>query len=160
MQEQAIFHDRSHAGRILARRMRELSALTVGEVGEHYRDPVVLAMPRGGVPVAVQVADALSAQLDVVLVRKLGSPDNPEYAFGSVAEEGISVIDQSTVNFLGLANDEVERIREQQAEELKRRLVSYRKGREPIPLQGRNGVGCPITSGATELKSTDLRRRG
>jgi putative phosphoribosyl transferase len=80
-----LFVDRSDAGRHLARRLRHLRGA----------DAVVLALPRGGVPVAFEVAEDLHAPLDVITVRKLGVPFQPEYGFGAIGEDGVRVVDDT-----------------------------------------------------------------
>jgi putative phosphoribosyl transferase len=121
------FADRRDAGRRLAVLL------------ERFRDehPVVVGLPRGGVPVAAEVARALSAPLDVVVVRKVGAPKNPEFAIGALAEGGTSVVDQETVDALGIAPEELRVILARAHHELDRRIERYRGQRAPLVLEGR-----------------------
>src|SRR5712672_2577736 len=95
-----VFRDRRDAGRVLARLL------------EHYRDDpevVVLALPRGGVPVAYEVATALGAPLDVFLVRKLGVPGHEELAMGAIASGGVMVLDEGVLRWLGIGEDQIQK---------------------------------------------------
>ncbi len=148
-----MFHDRSHAGHLLAVRLEDLAG----------SDPLVLALPRGGVPVAAEVADALDAQLDVLVIRKLADPRNPEYAFGSVGEDGIAIIDQVVVESLGLDRASVERIKGVEQAELVRRVGVYRGIRPAVPIRGREViiVDDGIATGSTARAAVELvRQRG
>ena len=118
-----IFEDRRDAG---ARNSR--SQL------EPYRNdnPVVLALPRGGVPVGYEVARALGAPLDVYVVRKLGAPNQPELGIGAIAPGGVLVLDQETMRILGITSDEIKRIVEEEKTEMERRLLKFR-GDRPFP---------------------------
>jgi predicted phosphoribosyltransferase len=123
-----LFRDRRDAGRVLA------SLLS------RYRDRddvVVLALPRGGVPVAYEVASALGAPLDVFLVRKLGVPGQEELAMGAIASGGMVVINDDVVRGLGIRPEAVQRVAEQEARELLRREAAYRDGRPPPDLAGK-----------------------
>jgi putative phosphoribosyl transferase len=107
-----LFRDRRDAGRRLA------AAL------ERFRDerPVVIGLPRGGVPVAYEVARALETPLDVVVVRKLGAPLQPEYAIGAIAENGVALVDDRAVEVLGITVEELRQIADREARELERRV--------------------------------------
>lgn len=120
------FEDRTDAGRRLARRL------------DHLRDarPLVLALPRGGVPVAAEVAASLGAPLDVWVVRKVGAPGNPEFGIGAVAEGGSVFLDESSCAALGLSRDQLEGL-----VEAKRREVAARVGKF------RGAAGCPRVAG-------------
>ena len=118
-----LFRDRSEAGRVLAGML------------ERYRgrkDVVVLALPRGGVPVAYEVATALDAPLDVFLVRKLGVPGHEEFAMGAIASGGVVVLNDDVVRGLGISPEAVERVAEKEGRELARRERAYR-GDRPMP---------------------------
>lgn len=129
-----VFADRVDAGRALGARVA--SALAERERG----DVLVLALPRGGVPVACEVADALDAPLDVLLVRKLGVPGQEELALGAIASGGVRVLNEELLAELGLPPSEVDAIAARELEELKRRERSYR-GERPAPsLEGRTVV--------------------
>jgi predicted phosphoribosyltransferase len=123
-----MFRDRVEAGDVLAERLR------------HYAgrpDVLVLALPRGGVPVAARVADALGAPLDVFVVRKLGVPGHEELAMGAIASGGVRVVNQQVVGRLGLDEAVLDRVAEAEGRELERRERSYREGRGPPDLAGR-----------------------
>jgi predicted phosphoribosyltransferase len=123
-----IFRDRRQAGRAL------------GEALAHYAgrsDVIVLALPRGGVPVGFEVARALGAPLDVFLVRKLGFPGNEEYAMGAIASGGVRVIDDALLDRVGISSAAVERVVQQQERELRRREYAYRDDLPAAELSGR-----------------------
>ncbi|WP_442576800.1 phosphoribosyltransferase [Microbacterium sp. F51-2R] len=124
---QAAFRDRTEAGRLLAARLSPFAA-------EH---PVVLGLPRGGVPVAFEVAAALSAPLDVIVVRKLGVPDQPELAMGAIGENGVRVVDDHILRITGVQPREVDRVEQRERAELERRVARYRGDRARVSLQGR-----------------------
>ena len=123
----AQFRDRTEAGRLLAARLSPFAA-------EH---PVVLGLPRGGVPVAFEVAAALSAPLDVIVVRKLGVPDQPELAMGAIGENGVRVVDDYIMRISGVQPHEVDRVERRERAELERRVARYRGDRARVSLQGR-----------------------
>lgn len=114
------FHDRREAGRQLAERLAAYRARP---------DVLVLALPRGGVPVAFEVALALHAPLDVFLVRKLGTPGQPELAMGAIATGGIRVVNADVVDAMGIPNDAIEATAREQQQELERRERAYRDDR-------------------------------
>ena len=125
-----MFPDRSHAGRQLASRL----------AGYQRRDPLVLALPRGGVPVAVEVATALGADLDVLVVRKLGVPGNPEFAMGAVGEDGVIIVDHAVRRQVHVTGEQVEAMAAQQRREIERRVTTYRGGRSKLDIAGRNVI--------------------
>ncbi|HEU4656604.1 MAG TPA: alpha/beta family hydrolase [Capillimicrobium sp.] len=125
-----MFRDRRDAGRRLAERLHPLRG----------QRAVVLALPRGGVPIAVEVARTIGAPLDVLAVRKLGAPMQPELAIGAIAEERSGLVDRASVRALGIAQDELDRIVDRESAELERRVAVYREGRPPIDLAGRTAV--------------------
>lgn len=126
----AVFRDRSEAGDRLADRL----------AGEGYADPIVLALPRGGVPVAARVAARLGVPVHVLVSRKLGVPFHRELGFGAISEGGALWIDRGTVGLLGLRGEDVEAVVSREAEEVKRRVAAYRGG-APLPkLAGRTVV--------------------
>ena len=125
------FRGRRDAGRVLAGLLR------------HYRgrdDVVVLGLPRGGVPVAYEVARELGAPLDVFLVRKLGVPGHEELAMGAIASGDVIVLNDDVVQGLGITDDAVERVAEREAHELVRREHEYRDGRPMLPVGGKTVV--------------------
>lgn len=123
-----IFRDRRHAGRILAARCTAYAGRD---------DVVVLALPRGGVPVGFELARALDAPLDVFLVRKLGVPGHPELAMGAIASGGVRVLDPRLISDLRISPDAIERVAVTERRELERREREYRAGYPPIDLAGR-----------------------
>ena len=124
------FRDRREAGQLLAERLAPLR-------DEH---PVVLALPRGGVPVAAEVARSLGAPLDVIVVRKLGLPFQPELGFGAIGEGGIRVLDTDLVRKAGLTERELADVEAHERTELMRRVRRYRGDRPPMPITGRTVV--------------------
>jgi putative phosphoribosyl transferase len=128
---QQRFADRREAGRILARSLGELAGRD---------DVVVLALPRGGVPVAYEVARALDAPLDIFIVRKLGVPGHEEFAMGAIASGGIRVLNQEAIAGLGITPDQVAAVAADEQRELERREREYRAGRPQPELRGRTVV--------------------
>lgn len=126
------FTDRIEAGRLLG------AALARDYGGRS--DLLVLGLPRGGVPVAYEVARALDAPLDVFIVRKLGMPGHEEYAIGAIASGGVRVVDEQVVRAYDVAASDVERIAAAEARELARRERLYRDDRPPIDAQGHTVV--------------------
>jgi putative phosphoribosyl transferase len=128
----AGFSDRRQAGRALAARLLALG------VGQHR--PVVLALPRGGVPVAHEIAAALKAPLDVLVARKIGAPGNRELGVGAVAEDGVRVLSEAAVRSLLIDPEELEHATAQAMREVSEQVRRYRAQRPPIPLRGRTAV--------------------
>jgi len=122
-----IYRDRKDAGQRLSGLLVHLRS----------RQPLVLALPRGGVVVGFEIAKSLCAPLDVLIVRKLGSPMNPEFGFGAIASGGAEYIDQQTVSALGLSESQVREIIEFEQRELQRRSMIYRGDLPPPTLAGR-----------------------
>ena len=125
------FRDRAEAGRLLAE-------LLQGYAGRD--DVVVLALPRGGVPVGYEVAKALGAPLDVFAVRKLGVPGREELAMGAIASGGLLVLDRHLISSLGISNSEIQRAVAAELRELDRREAAYRGGRGPPELTGKTVI--------------------
>ena len=119
----ARFRDRTDAGRRLAAELQEYA---------DRQDVIVLALPRGGVPVAYEVAQALGAPLDVFVVRKLGVPAHPELAMGAIASGGVRVLDRDTVRHFGVGAEDLATVTAAEERELERRERQYRDGR-PFP---------------------------
>ncbi len=122
------YADRSEAGRVLAAHLADLRGRD---------DVVVLGLPRGGVPVAAEVARALGAPLDVFVVRKLGVPGHRELAMGALASGGVRVLNDWVVRQAGLSAEQVEQVSAAEAAELARREASYRGERLPVDVAGR-----------------------
>jgi putative phosphoribosyl transferase len=124
------YRDRRHAGVDLARHLADVKG----------QDLVVLALPRGGVPVAFEVARALAAPLDVFVVRKLGLPGHPEFAMGAIASGGVRVLNDEVVRLYRIPQRAVEAIAQEQRTELERRERMYRRQRPPLDVGGRTVV--------------------
>jgi predicted phosphoribosyltransferase len=105
-----------------------------------HEHPVVLALPRGGVPVAAEVARALGAPLDVIVVRKLGMPLQPELGFGAIGEGGVCLLDRELVDRARLTGAEIAEVESEQNKELDRRVTLYRGDRPLTPVDGRTVV--------------------
>lgn len=143
------FRDRGDAGRALAARLGHLRTA----------DPVVVGLPRGGVPVAAEVASALGAQLDVVLVRKIGAPDREELAVGAIGEDGVTVRNDAVLRELGLSwHDLAGQVKRERAE-IRRRAALLRPGPRP-DLRGRTVilVDDGIATGATVVAALRVLR--
>lgn len=126
-----LFKDREDAGRQLAEQL-------VSYVG--HDDVVVLGIPRGGVPVAFEIARRLRAPLDVFLSRKLGVPGHEELAFGAIAAGYGRFIDESTVQAVGVTPEEIERVTQATAALLEERARQYREGRPPVQIEGKTVI--------------------
>jgi putative phosphoribosyl transferase len=152
-----LFRDRRHAGRLLASEL------------EGYADRpdlLVLALPRGGVPVGYEVARALNAPLDVFLVRKLGVPGHEELAMGAIASGGVRVINDSVVRNMGVPPSAIEQVAQEERLELDRRERAYRGERAAPELAGRTVIlvddglatGSTMRAAAAALKRGNPRR--
>ena len=148
------FKDRSDAG-------RRLAAAVMG-----YKDqqPVVLALPRGGVPVAAEVAAALNAPLDLILVRKIGVPFQPELAMGAVVDGGAPLVvrNEDVISLAGIEEADFNAVRDRELAEIERRRERYLGGRERVEVAGRTAIVVDdgIATGATTraaLRATRLR---
>lgn len=139
---QQRFLDRRDAGRQLAARLLELHA---------WPETTVLALPRGGVPVAYEVALALQAPLDVFLVRKLGLPGYEEVAMGAIASGGVRVLNDDLVRRAGVTAEAIAEVEGREQQELARRERAYREGRVPAPITGRTAllIDDGVATGAT-----------
>jgi putative phosphoribosyl transferase len=148
----AAFLNREAAGRALAARLLAL----------RLSDAVVFALPRGGVPVAIEVAHALHAPLDLLLVRKIGAPGNPELAIAAVADGNELVIDEFTRQASGTSFEYIEDQARTEMDEIRRRRKLYLHGRAPLPVEGRTAIVVDdgIATGTTVRAAlTALRRR-
>lgn len=126
------FNDREDAG-------RQLGAAMPARYQER-EDVIVLGLPRGGVPVAQQVAKALRAPLDVLVVRKLGLPGHKEYAMGAIAPGGITILDDWVISNLGVTRQAIDMVRAAEQKELERRQQRYRPGRPALELAGKTVI--------------------
>ncbi len=147
------FGDRREAGRELADVVAQLD----------LEEPVVVALPRGGVPVAFEVAQELGAPLDILLVRKLGAPQNPELAVGAISEDGQVILDGDTIASLGISRDQLGGTIARERLELERRRSSYRGEALPIEVRGRNVllIDDGLATGSTAVSAARaLRGRG
>ena len=126
-----LFLDRFDAGRVLAAKAWNFANRT---------DTVVLALPRGGVPVGFEVAEALNAPLDVFVVRKLGVPGYAELAMGAIASGGVCVLNENVVRNLGIPDEVINRVAAKEERERERREREYRDGRPPVEVQCRTVI--------------------
>lgn len=124
-----IYRDRMEAGEMLAEALAHLAE----------EEPIVLALPRGGVPVAAPVAERLELPLDVLISRKLGAPMQPELGFGAISEAGALWLDPETTSLLGLGEEAIRDIVAREEAELQRRVRAYRGGR-PLEIEGRTAI--------------------
>lgn len=125
-----VYRDRQEAGRRLASALSELD----------LDDPVVLGLPRGGVPVAREVADALDAPLDVLVVRKIGAPGHEEFGVGAIGEDDVEVLQDDTLRRLSLTRDDLQDTIDCERAELRDRVERYRGAAERVPVEGRTCV--------------------
>ncbi|MFB3915978.1 MAG: phosphoribosyltransferase [Terriglobales bacterium] len=147
-----LFEDRSEAGKVLAEELREFA---------NRPDVVVLALPRGGVPVAYEVARELNAPLDVFVVRKLGAPGQEELALGAIASGGVRVLNPEVVQLLDIPQSEIEAITTRELQELERREREYRGHRPPLDVHGRTVILIDdgLATGSTMRAATAALRR-
>lgn len=149
-----IFNDRTEAGHKLAERLRHLKP----------EKPIVVALPRGGLPVAYEIAQALEAPLDIILVRKIGAPGNPEFAVGAVADgvSPVTVVNRRAVEGLGIRVSYIERQAEAEFKEIERRRRLYLGDRARTDMAGRTVIVVDdgvATGTTTRAALRALRRR-
>jgi putative phosphoribosyl transferase len=145
------FRDRRDAGQRLAAELVDVA----------QERPVVVALPRGGVPVAAEVAHALGAPLEILGVLKVGAPGNPELAVGAIAEDGTGVLDPRSAGRLGMTQEMLNDALERDSKELRRRVERYRDGRAPVAVGGRTVilVDDGLATGLTVLAAVRALRR-
>jgi predicted phosphoribosyltransferase len=151
-----LFADRAEAGARLASRLAKMS----------WSDPVVLGLARGGVPIAAKVAEALDAPLEIAVSCKIGAPGCPEFGIGAVTADGPPHYTERTLAVLGLTPNDLREDYERERAEARRRLERYRKGRDPVPLAGRDvllvddGLATGVTARAAlcELRAAGPAR--
>lgn len=147
----ARFADRRDAGRQLAMRLLPLAD----------QRPVVVGLPRGGIPVAREIATALQAPLEILAVRKLGAPHNPEYGIGAIVEDGTRMFDPEALATLPIDGGVLQSIVARASEELHHRVVAYRGGRLPMRLRNRTVVVVDdgVATGVTDTAAIRAIRR-
>jgi putative phosphoribosyl transferase len=151
------FRDRAEAGRVLAEKLKAY---------ENRPDVVVLALPRGGVPVAYEVARKLNAPMDVFLVRKLGVPGHPELAMGAIASGGVRVLNEDVVDYLRIPGEIIDAVAMEELKELDRRERAYRgydgapdvRGRTVILVDDGLATGSSMRAAVTALRERQLAR--
>ena len=150
-----VFRNRTEAGALLA-----------VEVAQRLRDIppgkiVVLGLPRGGVPVAAAVAQALQAPLDVIVVRKLGVPSQPELAMGAIGENGMRVLNGEVLAVTGVRESEIAQVERRERAELERRAALYRANQPPMDLAGKTAVIVDdgIATGSTAVAAAQIARQ-
>jgi predicted phosphoribosyltransferase len=145
-----VFADRRHAGRLLAERLQAFAA----------ERPVVVALPRGGVPVGFEVAQALGTPLDILAVRKLGAPGNREFAVGAIVEDGTALLDRATARRVGLTSKALDDTVAAEARELTRQVARYRGERGGVDVRGRTAiiVDDGLATGLTDLAAVRALR--
>jgi putative phosphoribosyl transferase len=146
-----IFQDRKDAGQKLALALK------------HYAKeaPIVLAMPRGGVVVAYEVATALNAPLDVIVTRKIGAPTQPEYAIGAIAPENIQIFNHEAISYGNFSETEITTIVAHEKNEMERRIKLYRGNRPPLNLKNKVAiiVDDGVATGQTALVAIRYARK-
>lgn len=125
--QRPLFTDRLEAGRMLAENLEEYRG----------RHALVLGIPRGGVPVAAEVAKAIEGELDVIVARKLGAPGSPELAIGAVTANGGRYLNERLIGEMGVSEDYIDRVTQSEMEEAHRRETAFREGRPPPEIEGR-----------------------
>jgi putative phosphoribosyl transferase len=146
------FPDRDAAGRALAKALQAY---------RDRNDVLVLALPRGGVPVAAEVAAALGAELDLLIVRKLGAPGQPELAMGAIASGGVRVLNRDVIASLGIKEHAIEEVARREQQEIERREQAYRGARPRPAIEGRCVilVDDGVATGATMRAGIEALRR-
>ena len=154
---QRVFADRAEAGRALATALKALRGAA---------DTIVLGLPRGGVPVAYEIAEVLGLPLDVLVVRKLGLPWQPELAMGAIASGGALVLNDEVVRHVGGRSEAFEAVRAREQAELERRERDFRGNRPPLDMRNRTGIlvddglatGATMEAAVKSLQALGARR--
>ncbi len=151
MKSGGSFRDREDAGRRLAQRL----------VRYRGENPVVLTLPRGGVPVGYEIAHALEATLDIFIARKLGAPGREEFGIGAVAQGGVRVLNERAVEALEIPEEYIERVAKEETEEIERRLLILRGDRPQPEVEGRTAilVDDGLATGVTARAAVEALRR-
>lgn len=125
-----MFKNRNQAGILLAAEL------------EKYKDenPIIIALPRGGVVLGYEISKSLNAPLDVMVTRKIGSPMQPEFGIGAIAPGNIRILDKESINILNITEAELEKIIHRETLEMERRLNCYRKGMPPLAIEGKTAI--------------------
>jgi putative phosphoribosyl transferase len=146
------FFDRTEAGQFLAGNLSSYA---------NRDDVLVLALPRGGVPVAAEVAKRLNVPLDVFVVRKLGLPDHPELAMGAIASGGVRVVNGEVVNALRIPDEVIDAVSAEELIELQRREKAYRAGLPPLDVEGKTVIVVDdgVATGSTMLAAVSALRQ-
>lgn len=124
------FRDRADAGKQLAKRL----------IIYKNTNSIILALPRGGVPVAFEIAKALHLPMSVIIARKIGAPGNPEFGIGAISENAVSVLDEKSINSLQITDEKLVQLIRHEAGELKRRIDMYRDGKSLPDVSGKNTI--------------------
>lgn len=146
------FLDRREAGQLLARKLSDYAG---------REDVLVLALPRGGVPVAAEVAATLNVPMDIFVVRKLGLPGQPELAMGAIATGGVRVLNDSVVDALNIPPQIIDAVSAEEEHELKRREHAYRHNRPPLNVEGKTVIVVDdgVATGSTMLAAVAALRQ-
>ena len=146
------FRNRREAGELLALELAHLAGKS---------DCVILALPRGGVPVGYELSCILHAPLDILIVRKLGVPGHEELAMGAIATGGVRILNESVVSALGIGREAIAGVEKRELEELARREKTYRGNRPPLEVEGKTVilVDDGIATGSTILAAIEVVRR-
>lgn len=146
------FLDRREAGQLLARKLHQYA---------NRHGVLVLALPRGGVPVAAEVAASLKVPMDIFVVRKLGLPGQPELAMGAIATGGIRVLNEAVVDALGVPSEIIDAVSTEEEYELERRELAYRGDRPPLNVEGKTVIVVDdgVATGSTVLAAVAALRK-